>query len=415
MLIEKRVFFFIWCFTFFLLIVSSLLFTFEISYTTIAYYAVVMLLFFLMTKAKIKLCKAFTQKRTKSKKTIFLFCFILGVTSCIPLLINNTDNFNKDISDIRDQHHSFSDSGKNFFFTLNFFLSPLLLIPFIYFNLYGTSVIKVTINVTFLLISLLFIFLTGGRVHFIIFGLLIFSIFLRKNEALILKHWKLYISKFLLCFMLLIIIGSTITLIRSGQESSNLLNYYYNLEHLKVGSASSISKTAFGETLLMVLVSSYDYTVQPIINYSTFLDNHLSVPRTYGFYQFNYLDRLQQFDFMKIHDKIDNIYYVKSGINYNVWGTAFREFVVDFGMIGSLIFFIFLVFLFKKSLKYYEIFDSSKILYAIIFSILIFSPFYSLLSIRIFSLTFLCALLWFANDLFFAKRSIYNPQSSTKK
>ncbi|MEA5139285.1 O-antigen polymerase [Arcicella rigui] len=377
---------------------ASFLYKIEISFWSSCYFitAMMMVYKFLTTKLKFKL--DVLNHPHKAKYNLIIFLYFLGAVTCIPLLLENQSNLGKDWSEIREYHLE-NRSGGGGLYTINFLASPLIFVPYIILSFSKVRAHRVIANTVAAFISFSFIFITGGRVHFIVFGLFFLAIYLLNNRVVIFKRMVSFLIKFILFFILIVILGSLLTLARNTADTSRLMEVYLSLNNVKVDVATTLLQYEWGAIVFVMLTQAFEYVGQCLIFFSMYFDNYEMVPMSYGFYEFNFLDRFGIINWLDVHDKIDYIYSAKFGIFHNVWGTIFRDMIVDFGIFGSLIFLFLLLYLFRLSLKYMNTFLSAQVLYIFLFSLFLFSPFYSLMAIRNFSLSFFCVFVWFLYNL----------------
>jgi hypothetical protein len=118
-----------------------------------------------------------------------------------------------------------------------------------------------------------------------------------------------------------------------------------------------------------------------------------------GAYQFNFISsRLPDYDWFAWKDEVEASYRY-FGLYWNVWASYVRDYIVDFGKIGtplfSLVTGLLIGFVELRSTQNAKIFT----LYIILLSWLVMSPYYSLFIFRPFHIAFLFTLTWALIDM----------------
>jgi hypothetical protein len=177
-------------------------------------------------------------------------------------------------------------------------------------------------------------------------------------------------------------------------DASNYRNHYYFIKNL--GFASDISfYIAFG------LKNSLGYFSDGWVNFPYFFDAYDSDPLL-GAYQLRTLfSLLFNFDWFKWKvEEVESVYKSFNLVYFNVWGTFLREYIIDFGFFLSPLISLVTGRLIAISEKFYL---NSKVwlsLYVSSLAWLLFTPFYSLLLLRVFHTALLLIIAWLITSLF---------------
>lgn len=338
-----------------------------------------------------------TYEKIKLVKRInFLALSIIGFSTVILQLYLNRTNLNLDLATVRENHQEFSQVGIHD--TLYSLLFPLLLISFILVN-FNDLKYKKFINIIVLISCIAFIPINGGRVNFLVFGALYMSIKFYKEFHFIKQSLASSIFKFMGLFLLVSVLSSVFGVLRTGKDSEQIINYLSTLQHIDNNVLNSLSTLPYnmGFIIILFINTFYDYTGGNVYYLDIFLKEFHKIDyRTFGFYNFNFLDRFKIINWNKTHDDIDNL-YLNHDIKYNVWATFVRDFSIDFGIFGTFIVLTILSFIMFNSRKYITRSYSAQALFFIIFAFLLFSPFHSLFFLtRAYGVAFcICIILFF--------------------
>lgn len=329
------------------------------------------------------------------KKVNFLLLALVGFSTVLFQLYLKRANLEMDLASIREQHQEFSQSGLQD--TLYSLFFPLVIVSFIVVN-FNNLKHKRLVNIVVLSSCIAFIPINGGRVNFLIFGSLYIAIYVHKNFYKIKANLFKNLLRFIAYFIATAIFGSVYGFIRTGNETVQLANYLSTLQHIDSQTLHSLSLLPYniGFIIIAFINTFYDYTGGNVYYLSIFLDEfHKIEYRTFGFYNFNFLDRFHLIDWNKTHDDIDGL-YINHDIKYNVWATFIRDFSIDFGVVGTFIVLVILSSIMFQARKYLHKSYSAQSLYFIIFAFLIFSPFHSLFFLtRAYGVAFImCSLLF---------------------
>lgn len=330
-----------------------------------------------------------------NKKNTFLIPSLLGFGSVIFYWLQNINNFGRDLAEVRQEHLENANVGIQD--TIYSFLFPLLIYSFIVVN-FNNLKYKKTINLLVIFSCVIFIPINGGRINFLVFGTLYAAIFFFNNHEKIIKKWFLNLVKFILYFIVLSFISSLYGLVRISEDNSQVLNNLYTLQYINNDVLMGLLKLPnnIGLFIIFFINIFYDYTGGIVYYLNIFLDNFYKIDyRTYGFYNFNFLDRFETINFTKSHDDIDNL-YLPYDIRHNVWASFIRDFMIDFGLIGTFLVLIILSSIMFHARKYIAQSYSAQVLFFLLFAFLIFTPFHSLFYLtRVYGITFFIALFGF--------------------
>ncbi len=329
------------------------------------------------------------------KNRNYLIPSLIGFLTVLIQFSSNLGNLGKDLSQIRE---GFQENFQNGFQeTLFSYLFPLILFSFIVVNFNNLKNKKV-INILVLLSCIAFIPINGGRVNFLVFGSVYGAIFLFKKFESIKKSYIKSLMKFLFLFILVAILGSLYGVLRTGKDNDQLVTALSKIQHINSDVLFYLSRIPYniGIIIIVFINTFYDYTGGNVYYLSIFIDEFHKINfRTYGFYNFNFLDRLKIIDWMKTHDEIDKL-YLNYDIKYNVWASFVRDFAIDFGIVGSFVVLILLGSLMFHTRKYLNQSHSAQVLFFLIFGFLLFSPFHSLFFVtRVYGITFFISLVLF--------------------
>lgn len=342
-----------------------------------------------------------TDQITVKRKINFLILSLIGLVPVL-LLFLERGSFDKNISDLRDDHF---DQGvaANFKDTMLTFMFPLVIISFILVN-FNNLRHKKLVNLIAVIASLLSTRINGGRDLFLVFGMLFVSIYFFKNFNKLKQKAGSYIIKGFLLFIAICIAATVFSTMRTNKENDVLLNYMMKLKYLNSSALVSLNSYKYGFALILLIVTIYDYTGANLSHLDIYLSNVDKVDKTFGFYQFNFLDRLHLINIKQVHDLVDS-FYVNYGIYNNVWATSLRDMMIEFGLIGSFMSIVILSWLLFFAKKYIHKSYSAQVVYIMTLSFFIFSPFHSIFYInRVFAFTFAAAIFMFLRFLFFNKK-----------
>ncbi|GAB3930524.1 O-antigen polymerase [Larkinella terrae] len=310
----------------------------------------------------------------KKDFNLLIFAIIGFIPVCI-YFFSSIDNLGKELAEIREEHMEqasgdFKDSIYNLLF-------PLLIFSFIICN-FNNLKYKIFVNILTILSCLAFIPINGGRINFIIFSCLYLAIYFHKNFELIKKSYLKYFGKFTLAMLVISILGAMFTIMRTGVEGDTQVNFMSKLPHINNEALNYLGGSQFGIILIFFINTFYDYTGGCVYYLSIFTDTSDKISYlTYGFYNFNFLDRFGVINWMKVHDDIDHLYY-DYDIRYNVWATSIRDLSIDFGLVGSFLFIFFMSKLMFVSKRYLDRSKSAQLVYFMAFAFFLFSPFHSM-------------------------------------
>lgn len=397
---ERNLILYLWIFIGILISFYSIIIKTYISLDTVVYLTIALGILFLSFSSRFSnsLVDRHKQYKPADNYHFFLTLLFLGSLSCIPLLIENIGNLNRDLSSIREDQIERRNKG-SIYNSINLYLSPFIFVSYTILNLSRRRVYITISNIIALLICLCFVFITGGRLHFLVFGLIFVSTALVKNKERILSNTRSFYLRSLFYFTFISLGGSIYSTIRTGVDTERLIEFYLSSNQVKTEATTKLLSSPIGQILYIPIRQSFEYNGQCLVHFSMFLEFQDRIPITYGLYEFNILDRFGIIDWLEIHDLIDRYYSVKFDINYNVWATIFRELIVDFGILGSLAVWWFLCFMLQLSLYHFKARLSSQVLYVFLLATLLFSPFLNILNIRMFSISFLAVLVWFILSL----------------
>ena len=330
-----------------------------------------------------------------NKKINFLIPGLLGVLSTIFYCYKNIGNIGRNLAEVREEHLESHQTGIQD--TIYQFFFPLLIISFIVVN-FNNLKQKIIINLMVIFSCLIFIPINGGRINFLIFGSLYGAMFFFKQHDSILRNWFKNLLKYFFYFMIFAIVVSVYGILRISEDSSQIVSYLSTLQYVKNDSLMSLLQLPnnIGIFIILFITVIYDYTGGNVYYLNIFINNfHKINYRTYGFYNFNFLDRFQIIDFNKAHDDIDKL-YLRYDIKQNVWATFVRDFSIDFGLFGTFLVLIIISSIMFDARKYLAKSYSAQVLFFLLFAFLLFSPFHSLFYLtRVYGITFFIALVGF--------------------
>lgn len=338
------------------------------------------------------------------KKSInILWPSILAFATVVFIFIDYVGNFNKELSAIREV--GIESSKGSYKDALYIFIFPVLILTFIVAN-YNDLKHKKFINILALLSCFAFIPINGGRINFLLFGILYFAINFTKDFTNFKKNIFKNILKYIGIILLVIIIVTAYSTLRTGADNQDLVNHISKFQYINSNALTSLEKVPYGLVLIIIIITFYDYTGSNIFHLSIFVDNFDKINyHTYGFYQFNILDIFNIINFKKTHDDIDRL-YLNYDINHNVWASIFRDTIVDFGYIGSYIFLFSMGIVLFKTRKYISKSYSAQILYFLTLIFFIFSPYHSFFYVtNVYGTAYLFAIILFIR--FKLKRSYF--------
>jgi hypothetical protein len=336
------------------------------------------------------------QKNFRLKKSnFFLTTALMGFFSVIYYLIKNLKNLGKDLSEVRADHLENVKIGLQD--TLYSIFFPFLIISFIVAN-FNNLKHKNVINIFAFLSCLIFIPINGGRVNFIVFGSLYASIYLFKNHDVIIQNRIYFFLKFLALFVFTAIIGTIYGILRVSESTDKIINYLSTLNYINENALLFLLRLPndIGIFVVLFIAVFYDYTGANVYYLHIFLNNsHKLNYLTYGFYNFNFLDRFNTINFLKVHNDIDNL-YIPYDIKQNVWSTFIRDFSVDFGLLGSFFVLTLMSSLLFYSRNYISKSYSAQVLFFLLFAFLLITPFHSLFFLsRTYAIAFFLSLIGF--------------------
>lgn len=347
------------------------------------------------------------------KNRNYLILTLVGFSTVVLQFLVNIGNLGKNLSQIREEHQDNMQSGIQD--TLYSFLFPLLIFAFIVVN-FNNLKHKKAVNIFVLLSCFAFIPINGGRLNFLLFGTLYSSVYLFRNFHRLKKYYIKNLLKFLLIIFVMAILGSFYGILRTGKDNEQLVNYLSTIQHINNDTLFYLSGMPYniGLVVIVFINTFYDYTGGTVYYLSIFIDEFHKIDyRTYGFYNFNFLDRLQIIDWLKTHDDIDKL-YLNYDIKYNVWATFVRDFAIDFGIVGSFVVLILLTALMFHARKYLNQSHSAQVLFFLIFGFLLFSPFHSLFLVtRVYGITFFISLILFVRFKYINSNKIQRTNNNS--
>ena len=341
--------------------------------------------------------------RLDKNKNFFIMA-LLGTLTVVFIFYKNLGNLGRDLADVREEHLENAING-GLEDTLYSIFFPLLIISFIVVN-FNNLKYKILINCFVIFSCVAFIPINGGRINFLVFGALYGAIALFKNFESIRKKKIKNLLKFVLYFIVACVLGSFYGIARTGKDNDQIVGYLYTLKYVNKDVLIALLKVPYNAGLILILfiTAFYDYTGGNVYYLGIFIDNFHKIDyRTYGFYNFIFLDRFQIIDANKAHEDIDKL-YLPYDIVQNVWATAIRDFAIDFGLIGTFIAIMLLCSLMFNARKYLHRSYSAQVIFFLLFAFLLFSPFHSLFFLtRVYGITLLIAIIGFLRFKFAPK------------
>lgn len=253
------------------------------------------------------------------------------------------------LSEARSLHQSYGIQGGIPYY-LSIALCPLIYpAVYIFVMAFNSSRQKLLIAGVIVLCLLLDVFTTGGRALFFsvsLFGMLV--ALLGRRDLYYNNMKRLFISvTFVMIAMFSLILG--FAWVRAGGlDSYGMIDRYKESEEFLRG--FGIAKP---NMLLTYSTTQFiEYMGNPLYFFDYFLQVHHGAPK-YGLYQFNLIANRVGFDQMTYKKEIDML-YADLGIQWNVWGTALRDMVIDFGRWGFQVVIILLgglLYILRKNLR----------------------------------------------------------------
>lgn len=195
--------------------------------------------------------------------------------------------------------------------------------------------------------------LSLGKRSFIIYSIII-GLILRFQINYLLGSWKMNFKK-VIKFIFVGTLSSYLVLgvfptLRNPDLTRGILNYVNDADNREF-SDFAINNFVNSPNPLLNSISAYivgsSYLHTGLVKFNYFLSNNIEDIDGYGLYNFNFIEKIistgQSNKYQEVSEKLEAI-SANDGFNINPWASAFRDFIIDFGIVGSLIFiFIFSV------------------------------------------------------------------------
>lgn len=189
--------------------------------------------------------------------------------------------------------------------------------------------------------------LAAGKRSFIIYSIII-GLILRFQIIYLTGNLKINFKK-VFKFIFVGIISSYLVFgvfptLRNPELTSSILNYVNDVEDREFSDFAIKNFVGSSNPLLnsfpaYIVGTSYLHT--GFIKYNYFLSNNIENIDGYGLYNFNFAEKIiptgVDSKYKEVSDKLRSI-SENDNFNVNPWASAFRDFIIDFGIFGSLIF-----------------------------------------------------------------------------
>jgi oligosaccharide repeat unit polymerase len=233
--------------------------------------------------------------------------------------------------------------------------------------------------------------LTGSRYEFMPNMLCLFATFLLLKAHIISAHWR----KFMFVGMTGLVLLLCVNIMLNSMGYSD--GMAANSSRAMVNNASLLLGSSLSGSLPTELLFAVGIIDEYLLTSVGFLEHYLHVndyDLCWGSHSFGYIARrFGQMSGAETKEMVDALYTdvgVHEGVN--VWATLVREIAMDFGVGGSLVFSLLIGIITGKAKKLSAQYWSAQVVYAVLFALMMFSPFTSLFKSSIYQLGFYFAI-----------------------